>query len=301
MDDRVNARELDDELQNFEAVLKSIQATPDKIPRLAGIEIDGVQMPLRGTIGGDHVLYVDFNKRYDLEARIRDAEDLGQNGVAEKLELNKHRAGVLVADVSGHRATDAVIAAMLHQSFLLGTYYELDRYGEITTRLFEHINTRFFKSTCINKYFTMIYGEISNRGRFRFITAAHPPPLVFSREYGRFMSVSPKQIVSFPPVGILPSDDDSEQRYPSLVGYKKRYTVNEINLLVPGDLLLLHTDGLSEHADGNFLVDEVEPCLAETRDESALTICSVLAERIRHRGEPSDDISFVVIKRTNEA
>ena len=45
-------------------------------------------------------------------------------------------------DVSGHRVTDAFMAAMLHQAFLLGAIYELDMFGQVTRRLFENLNTQ---------------------------------------------------------------------------------------------------------------------------------------------------------------
>ncbi len=125
-------------------------------------------------VGGDHIIYIDFNRRYDLPRRIHEAKAAGQRQVAERLEECRHRAGILLADVSGHRNTDALIAAMLHQAFLLGAYYELDRFGEITTKLFEHINQRFYQTTNVRKYLTMIYGEISQEGRFRFISAGTP-------------------------------------------------------------------------------------------------------------------------------
>ena len=95
--------------------------------------------------GGDHIIYIDFNQRYDMPRRIAEAEAEGREHVAEHLRECCHRAGILLADVSGHKATDALIAAMMHQAFLLGAYYELDRYGEITTKLFEHLNQRFYR------------------------------------------------------------------------------------------------------------------------------------------------------------
>ena len=62
----------------------------------------------------------------------------GNDAVAAKLAEIRSRLGILVADVSGHKLTDALAAAMLHQAFLTGVLYELDRFGEVTTRLFEN-------------------------------------------------------------------------------------------------------------------------------------------------------------------
>jgi len=298
-DSQLQWKELADELQNFQEIAHYLNPSPGEIPRLRGVELCGLSMPLRDVIGGDHILYIDFNKRYDLDARIAEAEKQGHREVARKLASLKHRAGILVADVSGHRMTDALIGAMLHQAFLLGAIYELDMFGEITTRVFEHINTRFYKSTAINKYLTMIYGEISDAGKFRFLSAGHQPPAVFSREYGRFVKIAKDRLVSFPPVGMFPSGaDPDDQSHPS-IGYKKRYEVNEINLLATGDILLLHTDGLTEHAGGDYFPERVERLFAELRDEPAGSICTRLRDDILQAAPPEDDISVVVIRRTS--
>jgi serine phosphatase RsbU (regulator of sigma subunit) len=297
MSEEAHQRCLQEELQNFEEIARYVNPSPGEIPAVPGVDIGGLFLPLRGVIGGDHVIYIDFNRRYDLDARIAEAERARQRRVAERLHGLKTRAGILVADVSGHRITDALIAAMLHQAFLLGANYELDLFGEITTRIFEHINTRFHRTTSFSKFLTMIYGEISEEGKFRFISAGHPPPAVFSREYGRFMPIAKELLVSFPPVGMFPSRNDPDaRRHRSRYGYKEDYSVNEIKLLSPGDILLLYTDGLSEHARGEFFPRAVERALAESAQLSAGEIC----ERLRGdlAAAPADDISVVVIKKT---
>lgn len=289
---------LKDELQNFQEIASYLNPSPGEIPKLKGVEICGLSMPLKAVIGGDHILYIDFTRRYDLPGRIATALQEGRNDVAEQLRRLKHRAGILVADVSGHRMTDAMIAAMLHQAFLLGVRYELDMFGEVTTRIFEQLNTRFHRTTAINKYVTMIYGEISDTGRFRFLSAGHQPPAVFSREYGRFVQISKDRLVSFQPLGMLPSGiDPDETDKSSLIGYKKRYEVNEINLLNVGDIMLLHTDGLSDHAGGRYFSERLEPLLNEMRDAPAGAICGRLREDIHAFAEPDDDISVVVIRK----
>lgn len=295
-----NPRELlVDELNNFQEIAACLNPSPGEIPTLDGVDIAGLSMPLRDVIGGDHIIYIDFKRRYDLDRRIAQAEEKGQEQVVDKLKKLKHRGGILVADVSGHRMTDALVAAMLHQAFLLGAHYELDQHGEITTKLFEQINTRFSRSTAINRYFTMIYGEITTRGRFRFVSAGHQPPAVFSREFGRFMKISTDRLVSFPPVGLMPSDSDPDRRVePGLIGYKKRYEVNEINLLSFGDILLLLTDGLAEHDEGRFFPAVVERLFAECPDCSAADLCERLKQAILAAAPPADDISVVVIRRT---
>lgn len=292
-------KELLEELQNFQEIARYLNPSPGEIPTLKGVDIFGFSLPLRDIIGGDHTIYIDFNRRYDLERRIADAKAAGRLEVAKELGRLKHRAGIMVADVSGHRMTDALIGAMLHQAFLLGAHYELDMSGEITTRLFEHLNTRFHRTTAINKYFTMIYGEISKDGKFRFISAGHQPPAVFSREFRRFMKVSDDRLVALPPVGMFPSSADPDDRvHPRLYAYKKRYEVNEINLLAQSDILLLHTDGLAEHDEGRYFPRRVERLLADAGEATAEEICGRLREDLLAAARPADDVSVVVIRKT---
>jgi serine phosphatase RsbU (regulator of sigma subunit) len=290
---------LADELENFQAAAKLLKPSPGELSSIAGIDIHGASIPLRDVVGGDHIIYVDFDRRYSMAKRIEEAESEGRDDVAERLRESRRRVGILLADVSGHQVTDALIAAMLHQAFLLGAYYELDRFGEITTKLFEHLNQRFYRTTNVNKYLTLIYGEISIEGKFRFLTAGHERPVVFSRKFGRFMPISEERLISFPPVGMFPSTADWDERVdPGHLGYKKPYTVNEIDLLADGDILLLFTDGLSDHGGGSYFPDHLERILAASADQTAEQICVRLQKDLLAFATPQDDISFVVIKKT---
>lgn len=291
--------QLADELRNFQEIASHLNPAPGDLPTLPGIDVCGLSLPLRASIGGDHTIYLDFNRRYDLARRVREAEDAGRGPVAERLRALRHRAGILVADVSGHRMTDALIAAMLHQAFLLGVFYELETSGEITTRIFELINTRFQRTTAIHKYLTMLYGEISSDGTLRFLSAGHQPPAVFSREYGRLMRISPDRLIAFPPVGMLPSAADTDVRlYPALEPHKQRYRLNEISLLAPGDILLLHTDGLAEHDDGRYFSERLERLLIDCGPAPAREICRRLKQDLLEHAVPEDDITCVVIRKT---
>ena len=170
------------ELKNFQEIAKHIVPSPGDVPVLNGIEVYGGSIPLNGTGGGDHIIYVDFKKRFDLRARINAAQAEGRTEVVQHLEQCRRKAGIAILDVVGHQATDGMLAAMLHQAFLLGAIYELDMFGNITKRLFENLNTRFYHSSSLSKFVTMIYGEISEDTTFRFLSAAHPPPVVFSNQ-----------------------------------------------------------------------------------------------------------------------
>ncbi|MCP5103881.1 MAG: hypothetical protein GY950_10905 [bacterium] len=158
---------LKSELDNFEEIADRLKPSSGDVPQLKGIDIYGGAIPFNGVAGGDHIIYLDFNKRYNLDHRIAVAKETNRLEIAEKLRLNKNRAGVLLADAAGHNITDALMAAMLHQAFLTGVQYELKENGEVTIDLFEILNTRFFNSASLSKFITLkasSYTGLSNSG-----------------------------------------------------------------------------------------------------------------------------------------
>jgi len=292
-------KQLRDELENFERIAEHLIPKPGDLPRLSGFDVHGGTLALNGILGGDHLIYVDFKQRFDLERRIQHATERGRAEVVQNLRRCQRTVGIAVLDVSGHRITDALVAAMLHQAFLLGAIYELDNYGQVTRRLFENLNTRFYQSSSAHKFVSMIYGEISEDAKFRFLSAAQPFPAVFSRENDRFMEVSADLCVSFPPLGMMPSFHVTDRdRTESLLGFKERYEMNEWVIMGEGDILLLHTDGLSEHCRGSeyYFPARLEQKIREVKDLTAAGIFDAVTGDVLAFAEPSDDISLVVIK-----
>ena len=105
---------------------------------------------------------------------------------------------------------------------------------------------------------------------------------------------------TFPPIGTIPSYEDIDRNTTQTVlGFKERYTLNEISLMGHGDILLLYTDGLSELSDGrlDYFPDSLENLLRRHKDESARQIAEALKIDILSFHCPHDDVSFVVIKR----
>jgi serine phosphatase RsbU (regulator of sigma subunit) len=289
------------ELENFQDIARQLVPLPGEVPTLQGFDIWGGSLPLAGSVGGDHITYIDFKTRFDLQARIDRARADGRPDVVENLERCQHKGGVALIDVAGHRMTDALLAAMLHQAFLLGAIYELDRFGQITRRLFEHLNTRFYQSSGMSKFVSLIYGEISDDAKFRFLSAGQPYPSVFSRHHDRFMEVSPHLCLSFPPLGMLPSFNVIDRNTtPSLLGFKERYEMNEWTLMGRGDILLLHTDGLTEHESpgGRYFPARLEQCLRRVKHLDARQIYDAINADLVDFAPPSDDVSVVVIKVT---
>ncbi len=294
------ADQLSRELRNFEEIARYLVPLAGEVPRLRGVDVWGGTLPLNGTIGGDHIIYVDFKRRFDLDARMAQTLELGRTDIAENLERCRHKAGLVLIDVAGHRVTDGLLAAMLHQALLTGALYELDISGQVTRRLFENLNTRFYQSSGANKLISMIYGEISEDARFRFLSAAHPFPVVFSQRHDRFMEIDPQACLSFPPLGLVPSLDaiDRHTTGTSSLGFKERYEINEWQLMGAGDILLMHSDGLSDHRGpaGAYFPDRLEQRMRGVKHLGARAIYEAVRDDLLAFGPPSDDISLVVIK-----
>jgi serine phosphatase RsbU (regulator of sigma subunit) len=289
-------RFLERELEIFSDLAHTFDPPPSELPEVPWIDVYGESLPCNRQAGGDHIIYIDFKKRYKMEKLISNAPET----LKKKLRATAARAGILVLDVEGHDFSSAFIASVFHQAFLLGVSYELQFFGEITTTLFENINTRFFNSSGISKALTMVYGEISANGTFRFVSAAHPPPMVFSNQFDRLVAISEERLISFPQIGTMPSRGNSEITIP-LLGIKEKYTVNEINLMGRGDILLLYTDGLSDHRDANgqkYFPGRLEERLRESKHLSARDIFQrIKDDMLAFNGQPDDDITFVIIKK----
>ncbi len=289
----------DEELQNFEEIAAAIKPSSGDIPVLENIEIGGVTAPLNGLGGGDHIIHVNFNKRYDLDKRIADARAENRQQVAAELENCKNKGGMLISDVSGHKITDALLAAMLHQAFLTGVRYELLQNGGVTTELFENLNSRFYNSSSFSKFITMIYGEISDTGAFKYINAGHPAPLYFSSR--SFLLERSTTALKYPPVGTQPSRADIDyKRNLTRVGYKKKYQVNEMVLEHPGDMIILYTDGLLEHSDpqeNDYYPERLEEIIRIYKKEPVKDLCNFIIEDMRDFGRIEDDVSLIIIRR----
>src|SRR6202047_4083305 len=270
------------------------------IPHLPGIEMYGNSIPA-GTVGGDLFEYINFQQRYDIDARIqralklskefleplppgapprnsvddhvewlkarldyrpemeteyRDARSSEQVRVAEDVQGLYTMAGVLLVDAQGHGIISAKIASTVHDTFHAFMLSELDRRGKTTPEMFEKINLRLAPSVTARNALgrsekesareiaSMLYGEVRPNGHFRFVNFGHPPPLVFSAEYRKFMGIGKSGMVQFLPLGLQIAEDDPDRnRYFSLEPRQRRANssdVAELTLMSPGDILFLY-------------------------------------------------------------
>lgn len=336
------------------------------IPHIPGIEMFGNSIPA-GTVGGDLYEYINFQQRYDIEARIQRAQRLEkefleplapdaalrnsvddhvqwlrgthefrsemedayrfaksseQARVAECLQDLRSTAGVLLVDAQGHGVISAKIASTVHDTFHALMLTELDRYGRVTPELLENLNLRLAQSVTARNALgivekesareiaTMLYGEVRPGGHFRFANFGHPPPLVYSAEYRKFVNIDESRMAQFLALGLeIPADHPDRKKYYSLNFRQKEFNsadVAELTLMSPGDVLVLYTDGVYDGSDEHTR-GSLESVLGQHSEQPAREICNALLahavqqdDRLRENGEEDliDDKTVLIVKRT---
>jgi len=282
----------------------------------------GGSTPPRNSVD-DHVEWLKSRPgfRSEMETEYRVARSSEQIRVAEDLQELYTTAGVLLVGAQGHGIISAKIGSTVHDTFHALMLAELDRRGKTTLELFEKLNLRLAQSVTARNALgrsedesgreiaTMLYGELRPNGHFRFVNFGHPPPLVFSAEYRKFMDIGKSQMAQFLALGLqIPEDHPDRTRYYSLQFRQRASTsdVAEITLMSPGDILFLYTDGVYDGSDTQDR-SKLEAVMREHCLSSAKDICNALLEfavckddYLLETGKEDeiDDKTVFIIKRT---
>jgi hypothetical protein len=210
----------------------------------------------------------------------------------------------------------------VHDTFHAFMLSELDQNGRTTPTIFEKINLRLAQSVTARNALgreahdssreiaTMLYGEIHPDGHFRFVNFGHPPPLVFSAEYGRFMQINRDHMAQFPALGLeIPEDHPDRNKYFSMTFRKRQMDfsdVAEITLMSRGDILFLHTDGVYDGSDEQDR-QHIEHIMRQHKASPAKEICNAILDHalkqddyLQQIGEEDriDDKTAFIIKRS---
>ena len=349
-----------------EYLRKKLMPVEGVIPHLPGIDMYGNTIPDE-IVGGDVFEYINFQQRYNIDARIAQAERQAkefleplapgakarntvdehvlwmasrpgyteedgvqfrraksseQLRIAENLRELYASAGVLLVDAQGHGIIAAKIASTIHDTLQAFMLSELDRSGTITPRLFEQLNLRLAQSATARNALgrnmdassreiaTLLYGEIRSNGQFRFVNFGHPPPLVFSAKYKRFMKIGSDRMVQFLALGLeIPEDHPDRNRYISVKVRKRRMDASDIaviTLMGRGDILFLYTDGVFDGSDEQER-HRIGAIIGKHEHQPAKDICNAILDYavkrdglLRQEGHSDeiDDKTVFIIKRT---
>jgi sigma-B regulation protein RsbU (phosphoserine phosphatase) len=187
--------------------------------------------------------------------------------------------GILVADVTGHGVSAALVASMVK----IAVSMQIGRDGE-PAKVIAGLNS-ILRHDAYEQYATAVYVYLDGANRVgRYSAAAHPPPLLWRRTTGTLHQLNE--------TGLLLG-----------VRSHEAYTETEFTLMA-GDRLLLYTDGLleAENAAGHSFGDVVLAKFIEAQQDLAVEpfVEQLLQEVLawsRESGQPgqSDDITLVVV------
>jgi phosphoserine phosphatase RsbU/P len=194
------------------------------------------------------------------------------------LEFGSGRLGMVLADISGKGISGALLMANL-QASLRGQYaLALDD----LPRLLRSVNNLFHKNTETNHYATMFFSLYDDASRIlRYVNCGHNPPILL-RETGVVERLEATATV----LGLFEQwDCDVAERQ-----------------LVPGDVLLIYTDGISEAAPGQDAEEFGETRLITTLQalrgtRACETLHGIIDEVQRFsRAEQADDMTLIVAR-----
>lgn len=234
-------------------IARQIQSSilPQAMPLLAGLTIAARYRPMTAVAG-------DF---YDF------------------LEVDAHRLGILVADVSGHGVPAALIASMIKVALAAQRDH-----ADSPSAVLRGMNQTLCGQLA-GQYVTAAYLFLDLRARtMRYAAAGHPPMLRSSRGPGRVDEVLHNGLL----LGFIEDAPYEEAEYP----------------LRGDDRFLLYTDGLIEGqnaADDFYGLERLKASLAQSADLQPHAVTDRLLSTLdTWSGQPpGDDLTLVLVECTS--
>jgi hypothetical protein len=202
--------------------------------------------------------------------------------IHDLFETEDGKVALVCGDVSGKGIPAALLMGVLHGAIRSMDWHTSASSHEAATR---RLNRMLYERASGARFATLFWGHYDLRSeRLRYINAGHCPPLLVRkwRESTEFLSLAD----GGPVLGLLP---------------RVRYEQSEAALL-PGDLLVLYSDGLVEAASSSgeeFGEERLRAVLAENVSCSAEQIrAAVLQAVIEFAGsaELADDLTIMAVQ-----
>ena len=193
------------------------------------------------------------------------------------LALGDGKLGLLLADVSGKGMSAALLGASLHAVVRANAVSAGDRCGEVLAKA-SHL---LYETTTAERYATVFYGVYDPAARLlTYANAGHYPPMLVRQGTAiRLDSITP-------PAGMLPV-------LPALQDSVK---------LVPGDWLLIFSDGIPEatsESGEDFGDNGLLDALGRLGSGTAAEVCEGIVDEVRNHireQRQADDITLIAVK-----
>ncbi len=190
----------------------------------------------------------------------------------EAVPLSEHAVGLTVGDVSGHGTAVAGTMEAMRASVLLALR---------ATRVPSEILSAANKVAAAWDGGTIVTAVVAildySRNTFAFANAGHPPPLLLTRDRHAFLEHPPADL----PLGIIP----------------RHCAADYVLTLPPDPLLILYTDGITEHAR-DPLRGEAELVAAARRvyDRRVQNPARTIARLVLKRTRGNDDAAAMALR-----
>ncbi|HEX3472770.1 MAG TPA: SpoIIE family protein phosphatase [Silvibacterium sp.] len=197
-------------------------------------------------------------------------------------DLGEERTGLAIGDVSGKGISAALLMASLRAS-LRGVTLDSPR---DFAKLMDKVNRLVFEASASNRYATFFFAAFDPMTRrLECVNAGHNPPILLRTGLdGKTQTL--RLEADGPVVGLLPAAPYTEQAM----------------TLVPGDLLLLYTDGISEamtHDDEEWGEERLIKAAEKVKSKPACEILRALfdaADAFTAGAPQHDDMTLLVLK-----
>ncbi|MCH8124526.1 SpoIIE family protein phosphatase [candidate division KSB1 bacterium] len=247
-----------EKIQQEMHLAKEIQQTllPAEFPEMEGYEIASYYESAK-EVGGD---YYDF------------------------VQIDRHRMGVVVADVSGKGVPGSLVMTMIRTA-LRTEAKGRGSSADVLSRVNQFVMDDIRKGMFVTLFYIILD---SRRRRITFASAGHNPMILHRESTKKTYYLNPKGF----PVGISLGEND----------LFKKSIVDDTIQLSKGDIILCYTDGITEAMNSNRELFGEERLLSVVREYgrlSAKQFVEKLNEEILSFTEghiQNDDISLVVIK-----
>ena len=251
---------------------------PQTLPNIAGVEIAAHCRPAQA-VGGDYYDLMDIRDGSPAEAGYVSGENISSTG-----GMTTHgcgRLGIAIGDISGKGMSAALLMASLHASVRGQT---LGGAGDLGTKM-ANVNRLLYHASDSNRYATFFYAELDCDSRtLHYVNGGHNPPAVLRKEDSAWQVF--RLADGGPVVGLLAS-----------AAYRQ-----QMLQLLPGDILLAFTDGISEAM--NPAEDEwgEDRMIAEAQAYANLSAAELLqclfraADAFAAGASQHDDMTLVVLR-----
>jgi len=193
------------------------------------------------------------------------------------LDLGRERLGLVIGDIAGK----GIAAALLMANLQANLRSQCAAASDEPARFLRSVNRLFFENSTDSAYATVFFGEYDDRsGGLRYVNCGHLSGLVLGAD-GTVERLGSTATV----LGLFSEWDCA-------TGERR---------LLPGDMLALYTDGISEAFNSSgeeYGETRLTEALQRHRKEPPGALLRTVVDEVRafHYGEQNDDITLIVAK-----